>query len=132
MKLIRKDNANSIHFYTDRQRQKNCNWAICVDKEYVPEDFDFNRTARMIEKMPRIVKDVKYLLNQLDFCETFQSTATGLLRDIDYINNGDKEEMVEVSVLPTIHNSKVLPCQPPTNFTKIPKSEAIRLKIIKE
>jgi len=52
---------------------------------------DYERTCRMIEKMPRIVKEVKYLLNQLDFCETFQSTATGLLRDIiNYIENGDR------------------------------------------
>ena len=115
-------------------------YVIKVYTNTVPSDFDPDRTARMIEKMNDNFKLIKLLLSvdmnsifSLNYMGDFNHEQIKLARkNLDYIENGDKEEMVEVSILPTVHNSKVLPFQSGVNFTKIPKSEAIRLKIIKE
>ena len=138
MELIREDAEDAIYFFTDGRHQKNYNWAISVDKEDIPDDFDPARTARMIERIERLEEFAKNIvwLKQTDnlsqIYDKRKSLISGIKEDLDYIENGDKEEMVEVSILPTVHNSKVLPFQSGVNFTKIPKSEAIRLKIIKE
>ena len=106
--------------------------------------FNADRTARMIEKMEELLEfardstDVyhggiaiwrekkKWLFPQ-------DNGISRLNKILNYIESGDKEEMVEVAVCGKRTSFiEVKGRVVDVHFHKIPKSEAIRLKIIKE
>jgi len=119
---------------------------ITVNRTYevkVPDD-KFDRTCRMIEKMEELLEfardstDVyhggiaiwrekkKWLFPQ-------DNGISRLNKILNYIESGDKEEMVEVAVCGKRTSFiEVKGRAVDVHFHKIPKSEAIRLKIIKE
>ena len=103
---------------------------IMVHGSDIPDDFDPERTCRMIQSMEEMLVLTRDLKIEIDkkwgsLKVTDTSKFYGELCNlINFIEHGDKEETIFVGYFSDDIRD--------TRIKRIPKSEAIRLKLIKE
>lgn len=91
--------------------------------------FDPERTCRMIQSMEWMKDLLEKFISYDPVVECATRTSTHAKKVLDYIEHGDKEEMVKVAIMGDVSNY----CgQIPLSIKEIPKSKAIKAGIIDE
>lgn len=103
MEFVRKETSDSIRLYkkNDENEQR---FLISIYTGDVPDDFDPERTCRMIEKMAKMEKFLKkfdsYVSGSNCKC-TFEKNSfyhKEVLSILDFIEHGDKEKVTIIKV----------------------------------
>ena len=66
---------------------------VTVHRHPSIENYDADRTARMIEKMEEMFEEIKFLHDNRDFRKIFSAVNNIFMDLIDFIEHGDKEEI---------------------------------------
>ena len=84
--------SDRIKFYKRGSVGSNKTCIIVYKDSFVPSDFDADRTARMIEKMEKVLSNVQSLLiskiGGFSVRKVVDDAIPWLIADLDYIENG--------------------------------------------